>query len=93
MKVKFSLLILICAGLIATLFSCEKKEQGNPPTVEITPSQITENSIQCVMTTTDAEQAAWICVEKGESVSAELVLTNGRNVETNLTIEYIIACH
>lgn len=89
MKVKFSLLILICAGLMAALLSCEKKEEGNPPTVEITPSQITENSIQCVMTTTDAEQAAWICVGKGESVTAEQVLTNGRNVETNLTIELV----
>ena len=86
---------LFVVALSAMAFvACEKPAPVTPddgveqPTIQIATGEATENTISFAITTTNAEQAAWVVIKSSEATPAALsVLQHGTAIECNASVD------
>lgn len=88
MKIKNLLLALLALPLM--MVACEPDtpvDEVKDPTVAVTAGTATENSISFTVTSTDADEVAYLVVEGTEAPTASEVLANGAKIEANKNVE------
>ena len=86
---------LFVVALSAMAFvACEKPAPVTPddgveqPTIQIATGEATENTISFAISTTNAEQAAWVVIKSSEATPAALsVLQHGTAIECNASVD------
>lgn len=91
-KMKFILSCLSMLALAVSFTACDSKDDPDDvvevpaPVVTLTAGEAGETTLNFTLTTEKAQEAAWVCVEKGATVTAESVLADGAAVEANKTL-------
>ena len=88
MKIKNLLLALLALPLM--MVACEPDtpvDEVKDPTVAVTAGTATENSISFTVTSTEADEVAYLVVEGTEAPTASEVLANGAKIEANKNVE------
>ena len=91
-KMKFILSCLSMLALAVSFTACDSKDDPDDvvevpaPVVTLTAGEAGETTLSFTLTTEKAQEAAWVCVEKGATVTAESVLADGAAVEANKTL-------
>ncbi len=93
-KIKFFLSCLSMLALAVSFTACDNNDpEPEPeipaPVVTLEKGTAGETTLGFTLTTEKAQEAAWLCVEKGVGVNAEKVLTKGQKVEANKTLELV----
>ena len=92
-KMKFFLSCLSMLALAVSFTACDNDDPVDPveevpaPVVTLEAGEAGETSLAFTLTTEKAKEAAWVCVEKGTTVTAEQVLADGTAAEVNKTLE------
>lgn len=93
-KMKFLLSCLSMLALAVSFTACDNDDPEEvvevpAPVVSLTAGEAGETTLAFTLKTEKAKEAAWICVEKGATVSAQQVLTDGQAVDANKTLELV----
>lgn len=93
-KMKFFLSCLSMLALAVSFTACDNDDPEEvvevpAPVVSLTAGEAGETTLAFTLKTEKAKEAAWICVEKGATVSAQQVLTDGQAVDANKTLELV----
>ncbi len=84
---------IIALSAIAGVVSCVKNEEETPlPTVELTSKSSTETSLTFNLKPTDANQAYYMTLKKGETIpEAEVILEDGTPADATKEKEYTVS--
>ena len=89
MRIKNLLFVLMALPL--ALVACKPDtpvDEVKNPTVEVTAGEATENSLTFTVSSTEATNVAWMCVEATEEVpAAAVILQVGNAVEANKEVK------
>ncbi len=93
-KMKFFLSCLSMLALAVSFTACDNDDPEEvvevpAPVVSLTAGEAGETTLAFTLKTEKAKEAAWICVEKGATVSAQQVLTDGQAVDANKTLDLV----
>ncbi len=60
------------------------------PTLQLTPIASEATALHLVVQSANADDVRWLCIEAGETASAERILSQGRRVEINCSADVVV---